>query len=146
MSTSVLSSSVRAASSGARSATPSAARRRTGIAASALAVLFLLFDGGIKLVPIAPVVEAFGQLGWPVALAGTVGLLAIACTLLYALPRTAPLGALLLTGYLGGAIATQVRIGAPTFSLVFPLIVAALVWGGLLLRDERVRVLLPTRR
>ena len=142
MSTSVLSSSVRATSSRARSATPSAARRRTGIAASALAALFLLFDGGIKLVPIAPVVEAFGQLGWPVALAGTVGLLAIACTLLYAIPRTAPLGALLLTGYLGGAIATQVRIGAPAFSIAFPLIVAALVWGGLFLRDERVGALL----
>jgi hypothetical protein len=142
MPTSVLSSSVRAASSRVRPAAPSAARRRTGIAASALAVLFLLFDGGIKLVPIAPVVEAFGQLGWPVALAGTVGLLAIACTLLYAIPRTAPLGALLLTGYLGGAIATQVRIGAPAFSIVFPLIVAALVWGGLFLRDERVRALL----
>jgi hypothetical protein len=144
MSATVLSST--AAPAHPRATRAGVARRRTGITVSTLAVLFLLFDGGIKFTHVAPVVDSFRQLGWPVELAVAVGLLGIACTVLYAIPGTSPLGALLLTGYLGGAIATQVRVGAPTFSIVFPLIVAALVWGGLVLRDERLRVLLPTRR
>ena len=111
-----------------------------------LVALFLTFDGAIKLLGIAPVVESFQQLGYPVSLAGTLGLLQLACLALYLFPRTAPLGAVLLTGFLGGAISTHVRIGDPLFShTLFPVYVAALIWGGLYLRDERVRALSPFR-
>lgn len=111
-----------------------------------LVALFLTFDGVIKLIGIPPVVESFNQLGYPVSLAGTLGILQLACLALYLFPRTAPLGAVLLTGYLGGAISTHLRVGDPLFShTLFPVYVAALVWGGLYLRDERVRALSPFR-
>jgi hypothetical protein len=108
-------------------------------------ILFLTFDAVVKLVKIAPVVDAFAQLGYPISLAPAIGVLALACTAVYAIPRTSVLGAVLLTGYLGGAIATQVRIGAGVFPVFFPLIIAALVWGGLYLREEKLRALLPSR-
>jgi len=108
----------------------------------ALAILFLLFDGVIKVLQLAPATESFAQLGYPVGLTLGIGVLELACLAAYALPRTAPLGALLLTGYLGGAVATHVRAGSPLFSVVFPLIIGALVWGGLYLRDRRLRALL----
>ena len=79
------------------------------------------------------------------SLAPTIGILALACTAVYAIPRSAVLGAVLLTGYLGGAIATQVRAGAGLFPIFFPLIIAALIWGGLFLRDDRLRDFLPLR-
>jgi len=106
-------------------------------------ILFLTFDAVIKLVKIPAVAEAFGRLGYPLSLASGIGVLALICTAVYAIPRTAALGAVLLTGYLGGAIATQVRIGAGAFSVVFPIIIAGLVWGGLFLRDSRLRAFLP---
>ena len=84
----------------------------------------------------------FAQLGYPVGLTLGIGVLELACLAAYALRRTAPLGALLLTGYLGGAVATHVRAGSPLFSVVFPLIIGALLWGGLYLRDRRLRALL----
>jgi hypothetical protein len=121
--------------------------RWTGIIVSALAVLFLIFDGGIKLFKPAPVVESFAQLGYPVKLAFGIGLLELACTAIYAIPRTAVLGAILLTGFLGGAIATHLRVGDPVFThLLFPTYVGALVWGGLYLREDRLRALIPVRR
>src|SRR5687767_10553795 len=83
---------------------------------SALAVLFLLFSGIIKLTGIDPVVQSFNQLGYPVSLAVTIGLLELGCVLVYLIPRTAILGAILVTGYLGGAVATHVRVGDPLFS------------------------------
>jgi hypothetical protein len=116
--------------------------RWVGRILSAIAVLFLTWDGVIKIMTIAPVVEAFTRLGYPVSLAAGIGALEIACVAVYVVPRTSLLGAVLLTGYLGGAIATHVRVQDPFFThVVFPVYVAALVWIGLLLRDARVRAL-----
>lgn len=86
--------------------------------------------------------DASAQLGYGAGLTLGIGILELACLAVYLLPRTAPLGALLLTGYLGGAVATQVRVGSPLFSVVFPLLLGALLWGGLTLRERRVRALL----
>lgn len=112
---------------------------------SGLSVAFLVFDGGIKLVPIEPVITTMQTLGFEAttALARGLGVLLLACTALYALPRTALLGAVLLTGYLGGAIAIQLRADSPLFShLLFGVYVGLLVWAGLLLRRPRLRGLL----
>jgi len=118
-------------------------RFRAGIAVSALPVLFLLFDCVIKLIKIQPVVESFAQLGYPDTLARSIGLLELACLALYLLPRTAILGAIVLTGFLGGAIATHLRIADPLFShVLFPAYVGILVWGGVFLRDDTLRTLL----
>ena len=118
----------------------------TGRVLSALGALFMAFDGVIHILRIAPVVEAFAQLGLPLGVSRTLGVIELICVALYLLPRTAVFGAILLTGYLGGAIATQVRVGAPLFSTtLFPIYVALLLWGGLYLRDERVSSLIPLR-
>jgi hypothetical protein len=116
-----------------------------GRALSALVVVFMVFDGVIHIAKPAPVVEAFAQLGYPLRLSVGLGVLELVFTLLYAIPRTAFIGALLLTGYLGGAIATQLRAGAGWFPTIFPIIVAALLWTGLALRDPRVRGLVGDR-
>ncbi len=124
---------------------PARTTRRSwaGVALSGLGVAFLALDGAIKLVPIQPVVEAFQHLGIPLQLASSIGLLQLACLALYVVPRTAPLGALLLTGFLGGAISTHLRVGDPLFShTLFPIYVALLLWGGLALRDPRPLALL----
>lgn len=119
----------------------------TGRTLSGLAVLFLVFDAIVKFTKIAPVVDAFAQLGYPIGLAPTIGSIALICVILYVIPRTSVLGAILLTGYLGGAIASQLRIGSPLFShVLFPIYVAALIWGGLYLRDEQLSALVPVRR
>ncbi|HEX7150184.1 MAG TPA: DoxX family protein [Thermoanaerobaculia bacterium] len=116
----------------------------TGRILSFIPILFLLLDGIMKLVLPLPVREGMPQLGWPVELAVPLGIVLLACTLFYMIPRTAVFGAILLTGYLGGAIATHVRIGNPLFShVLFPVYVALLLWGGLYLRDRRVRALFP---
>jgi len=112
---------------------------------SAFAVLFLIFDSIIKVLNLAPAVEATTQLGYPASLVIGIGILELACLAVYVIPRTAALGAILLTGYLGGAIATQMRAGSPLFQVIFPLIVGALVWGGLFLREERLRALIRLR-
>jgi hypothetical protein len=90
----------------------------------------------------APVVEAFAQLGYPLGVAVGLGILELACTALYVIPRTAVLGAVLLTAYLGGAVSTQLRAGAGWFPTIFPVLVGAILWAGLALRDARVRALL----
>jgi hypothetical protein len=113
---------------------------------SGLAVAFLAMDAAIKIINIQPVIDASMQLGLPVDLAPTLGLLLLACTTVYVMPRTSVLGAILLTGYLGGAIAIQVRVLAEPFSLLFPLLLAALLWGGLILRHREVRALLLQQR
>ena len=110
---------------------------------SALPVLMLLFSGIMKLVKPAGVVEGFTRLGYDESLAVGLGIVELGCTVLYLIPRPSVLGAILLTGYLGGAIATHVRIGDPQF--FFPIILGVLVWGGLYLRDNRLRALLPLR-
>jgi hypothetical protein len=124
-----------------------AAPRRTGLAwlPSGLLILFLLLDGIIKLVPIQPVIDTVAALGWPTgdATLRGLGLLLIGATLLYAWPRTALVGAVLLTAYLGGAVATHARIGSPLFShTLFGVHLGLLAWGGLWLRDPRLRALL----
>lgn len=121
----------------------SGVRRWTARALGGIAVLFMLFDGIGKLVGPAPVVEATRELGFAEHHLAIMGILSLLATLLYMMPRTAFLGALLLTGYLGGAVAAQVRIDAPLFSnALFPVYVAVLVWGALWLRDDRLRRLL----
>jgi len=110
---------------------------------SAVPALFLLVDGAMKLVKPAVVVETTVQLGYPESVITGLGVVLLLCTALYVIPQTAVLGAILLTGYLGGAVATHVRVGADLFSVVFPVIVGALVWGGLVLRNPRLRTLLP---
>jgi hypothetical protein len=114
----------------------------TGRVLSTLAVLFLLFDAVIKILNLAPAVEATTQLGYPANFVAGLGVLELFCLALYILPRTAILGAVLLTGYLGGAIAIHVSNGSPVFSILFPLILGAFIWLGLVLRDERLRKLL----
>lgn len=110
---------------------------------SGLVILFLAMDGVVKLFAPAPVVESFAQLGYPDGSAFALGIVLLACVLCYLLPRTAILGAILLTGYLGGAISAHVRMGGPAFSIIFPVLLGALAWGGLYLRDRRLRALLP---
>ena len=112
---------------------------------SALAVLFLAFDGIIKLLNLAPAADAMTQLGYLAGLVVTIGVAELICLAVYVIPRTSMLGAILLTGYLGGAIATQVRAGTSLFSIVFPVIIGALLWGAIFLRDERLRALIPVR-
>ncbi len=114
---------------------------------SGLAALFMTFDGVIHVLKISPVVEGFAQLGFPLSVAVALGIVELVCVALYLYPRTSVLGAILLTGYLGGAIATQVRVAAPLLSTtLFPVYIALLVWGGLYLRDDRVRAMIPLRR
>src|SRR6266853_6772704 len=113
---------------------------------SGLVVLFLIPDGIIKFIKPAPVAEAFAHLGWPLSLANVIGVVLLVCVALYAFPRTSVLGAILLTGYLGGAVATHLRAGDPLFShVLFPTYLGVLLWLGLYLRDDRVRVLIPLR-
>jgi DoxX-like family len=107
-----------------------------------LTTLFMLMDGVMKIVKPAPVLEASAQMGYPVATLTGIGLALITCTLIYIIPRTSIFGAILLTGYLGGAVASQVRAGSGWFELVFPVLFAALVWCGLWLRDHRLRRIL----
>lgn len=119
----------------------------TGRILSGLVVLFLLFDGAIKLIPLDIVIETSRQLGIPTDLAVTLGVLTLAGTLLYAYPKTSVLGAILLTGYLGGAIYVHVRAGSPLFShTLFGVYLGILLWAGLYLRDERLRLIFPWRR
>lgn len=128
----------------AQSAAPlSTPRRWVGRVLTALAALFLLVDGVMKVLQSAPSVETATQLGYPAGSVVGVGILLLICLAIYLLPQTAPLGAILLTGFLGGVVATHVRAGSPVFSLIFPLIIGALLWIGLYLRDTRLRVLLP---
>jgi hypothetical protein len=113
-----------------------------GYILSALPVLLLFFSGVMKLVQPAPVMEGFIRLGYPESLALWIGIVELACAVLYVIPRTALLGAILLTGYLGGATATHLRIGEPFFA---PIVLGVMVWGGLFFRDARLRALLPLR-
>jgi hypothetical protein len=113
--------------------------RWAGRVVSALVVAFLAFDGISKAMTVGPVVEATTRLGYPEGTVFGIGVTLLVCTALYAVPRTAFLGAILLTGYLGGAVATQVRVEDPWF--LFPAFIAVLAWGGLFLRDGRVRAL-----
>jgi hypothetical protein len=115
----------------------------TGTALAAIAVLFLLFDSIGKLLKVAPVIAGSTELGYPESTIQPIGVILLICVIVYVIPRTAILGAVLLTGFMGGAIATHVRVGSPLLTHVFfPLYVSALFWGGLFLRDQRVRAVL----
>jgi hypothetical protein len=110
-------------------------------------VLFLLFDGTIHIMRIPAVVAGFAQAGFPISTAVPLGIIEIICIILYVIPRTSMLGAILLTGYLGGAVATNVRQQLPMLGYVLaPVYVAVFLWGGLWLRDERIRALVPLSR
>ncbi|MGH7571400.1 MAG: DoxX family protein [Gemmatimonadota bacterium] len=114
---------------------------------SALPVLFMLWDAVMKLVKPPVVVESFARLGYPEGVALGIGILQLVCLAFYVVPRTSVLGAILLTGYLGGAVATHVRVGDPLFShVLFPTYLGVLLWGGLYLRDDRLGSLIPLRR
>jgi hypothetical protein len=115
---------------------------------SGIVILFMLFDGAIKLVPWPIVTETMDRMGYGSSenLARSLGAISLVCTVLYAVPPTSILGAILLTGYLGGAMASHVRIGSPLFShLLFGFYLGVMVWGGLWLRDRGLRTLIPLR-
>lgn len=129
--------------------TSSAAKRklRAGYVLTALVALFLTFDTVIKLLMLAPAVQGTTELGYPAGTVFWIGMIELVCLGLYLVPRTSVLGALLLTGYLGGAIATHVRVGSPLLShTLFPIYVALMLWGGVYLRETRLRALVPFRR
>ncbi len=122
-------------------------RRWAGRILTCIAALFLAFDVAIKLVGAKTAVDGTVQLGYQPHHVLIIGLIGAVCLALYLIPRTAPLGAVLWTGYFGGAIATQLRVDNPLFShILFPIYVAAIVWGGLYLRDSRVRALIRPAR
>lgn len=123
--------------------------RWTGRVLSGLVIVFMLFDGAIKLVPWPIVTETMDKMGYGSSetLARSLGIITIVCTLLYSVPPTSILGAILLTGYLGGAMASHVRIDSPLFShTLFGFYLGLMVWGGLWLRDPQLRRLIPFRR
>ena len=123
--------------------------RWTGRILSGIVIVFLMIDGAIKLVPWPIVTETMDKMGYGSSetLARSLGVITIVCTVLYSIPPTSILGAILLTGYLGGAIASHVRIDSPLFShTLFGLYLGLMLWGGLWLRDGRLRSLLPFRR
>ena len=118
-----------------------------GYAATGLAALFLAFDTVMKLLSIEQAVQSTTALGYPASAVFTIGVIELVCLALYLMPATSVSGAILLVGYLGGAVATQVRVGNPLASHgLFPMYVAAMLWGGLYLREPRLRALLPFRR
>jgi len=127
-----------------RSKTMSISKQRlwAGRLLSGSAGLFFLLDGGMKLFKPPMVVEATLQLGYPESAIVGIGVILLACTILYLIRGTAILGAILLTGYLGGAVATHVRVAGPWFNILFPVVFGCFVWGGLWLRDQRLQIVL----
>ena len=118
----------------------------TGRILSLLCVLFLLMDSLMKVFKAKLAVDATKDLGYPESTVVWIGVVLLVCTIVYALGQTSVLGAVLLTGYLGGAIASNVRASTPVFNIIFPLIIAAMIWGGLLLRCKNLRQVMPLRR
>ena len=127
--------------SGTQTASTSKTMLWVGRVISALMIVFMLFDAGIKILKLPAAVEGTVRLGYPASTVQPIGVIALVCVLLYAIPRTSILGAILLTGYLGGATATQVRVQDAWY--IFPPVLGALTWAGLYLRDERLRTLIP---
>ena len=117
----------------------------TGRIISAVVVLFLLFDSITKVMKVRAVMEASTQLGYPANAIFTIGIILLVCTVFYIIPQTAVLGAILLTGYLGGAVAANLRIGSAMFNTLFPIVFAALAWTGIFLRESRLGALIPFR-
>jgi hypothetical protein len=130
-----------------QSSSSSKAMLWAGWGMSGLTVVFMLFDGISKLALERHVVQATTKIGYPEGVIRPLGIVILTCTILYAIPRTAIFGAILLTGFLGGAVASKVRLEDPLFgSILFGVYFGILAWGGLYLRDDRLRVLLPWRR
>ncbi len=122
-------------------------RRIAGLVCTAIAALFLTFDTLLKVLTLAPAVEGTTALGYPAESVMWIGLIQLVCLVLYLVPQTAVLGAVLMTGYLGGAVATHVRISNPLLThTLFPIYVAVILWAGLYLREERLRAIMPFRR
>lgn len=118
----------------------------TARALSGLGAAFMLTDSIVKVLKLAPAVQGTAELGFPPDSVVILGVVELACTVLYLVPRTSMLGAILITGYLGGAIATHVRLSNPLFThVLFPSYIALLMWGGLYLRDDGLRKLIPAR-
>jgi hypothetical protein len=114
---------------------------------SALAILFLSFDTIVKVLRLPVAIEGTTQLGYPESTVFVIGIIQLVCLVLYVIPQTSVFGAILFTGYLGGAIATHLRIGSPLFThILFPIYVALLIWGGLYAREPRLRAMVPVRR
>jgi len=116
-----------------------------GYIVTALPAVFLLLDGIMKVIKPAFVVDATVKLGYAEGVIIPLGIVMVICTVLYLVPQTSILGAILLTGHLGGAVATHVRAGGGAFPILFPVIIGVLIWGGLYLRDSRLRLLIPFR-
>jgi hypothetical protein len=127
-------------------ATPTVSRARlwTGRILTAIPILLLVFSGVMKLIKPAAVVQGFARYGFPEGYATIIGVLELTCVIVYAIPRTSVLGAILMAGYLGGATVTEVRIESPTFFI--PFLLAVFAWAGLYFRDERVKALIPLRQ
>ena len=142
MNTQAIASTMTAPSIQAKTMSISNQRLWAGRFLSGSAALFLSVDGAMKLFKPRVVVESTLQLGYPESAIVGIGVILLACTILYLIPRTAILGAILLTGYLGGAVATHVRVSGPWFNILFPVIFGCLVWGGLWLRDRRLQMVL----
>jgi hypothetical protein len=117
----------------------------TGRIISAVVVLFLLFDSITKVMKVRAVMEASAQLGYPANTIFVIGIILLVCTVFYIIPQTAVLGAILLTGYLGGAVAANLRISTSMFNTLFPIVFAALAWTGIFLRESRLGALIPFR-
>jgi hypothetical protein len=116
----------------------------TGRIMSGFMVAFLLMDAATHLAKVQPVVHAFERIGWPIGLAVPLGIVELLCIAVYVFPRTSILGAILLTGYLGGAVLAHLRVGSPLFGeMLFPVYLGILLWGGLYLREARLRAFLP---
>ena len=127
-------------------ATPSRAQKWTGYVLSTLVILFLLMDSVMKLLKLPMVIDASAKLGFSASLIFTIGVILLVCVIAYAIPQTSILGAILLTGYLGGAVCTHLRVGEPLFShILFPTYMGTLLWLGLYLREPRLRALVPFR-
>jgi len=127
-------------------AAPSKAQKWTGYVLSTLVVLFLLMDSIMKLLKLPMVLDASAKLGFSAPVVFTIGVILLLCVILYVIPQTSVLGAILLTAYLGGAVCTQLRLGNPLFGyILFPTYLGALLWLGLYLREPRLRALVPFR-
>lgn len=118
----------------------------TGRVLSVLSILFMLFDAGSHFAQPAPVADAFNRLGFPLDRSVALALIALVCVALYAIPQTAVFGAVLLTGYLGGAVSIHMRVHDPVFDTIFPILVGVLIWAGVWLRNPRLRVLIPIEK
>ena len=118
-------------------------RKIAGWVVGGLVAAFMLLDAGVKFAKPPAVAEAFQRTGWPMDLAVTLGVILLTCTVLYLIPKTAVLGAILLTGYLGGAVATNLRLHNPAFNTWFPVVFGILAWVGLWLRERRVGEVFP---